>query len=772
MTLLLDSLNPVQREAVELTDGPVLILAGAGSGKTRVLTHKVAHLVLDQGVPGYRILAFTFTNKAAIEMKERIGRLLEGDTRGLWVGTFHATCLRLLRQYAPEAGLQRGFTIYDRDDSLSVVKRAIKAVNVSDSEFRPRTVLERISSAKSSLQTPADLRAEAFSRIDELIGDLFERYEQELREKNALDFDDLLVRTLELLRDDERVRDDLAGRFRYVLVDEYQDTNRVQFELTRYLAGTHRNLTVVGDDDQSIYAWRGADISNILDFEKTYPDARVLRLEQNYRSTKRILAAANAVVKLNAGRKEKTLWTENPEGHLIVLTVAPDEEREAEDIIRRALEHKNHDGRRLWEMAVLYRTNAQSRPLEEACLRARVPYRIVGGVHFFARREVKDALAYLKLAANPLDEVAFERAVSVPKRGVGKVSVEKVVALAATKGGDLVQACLDAAVEAGVSGKAAQELLRFGTLIRRLQEEPEDAPADQTMEMLIRESGMVDELLRGGPDAEQRRENLDELVAGARHHALREETPGFRAYLEEVSLRTDLDGWDPGEETLTLMTAHNAKGLEFEVVFVAGLEEGLFPHQSSADDPEKLEEERRLFYVALTRAKERAHLSASLDRRRMNRFEPSVPSRFIDEVPGEHLERRDPWGLGLSSGRFSTKAKRVTRRPGSGRGPGTGYGYGSSSGGGPDPAHGRPRRLPPSRVTEGGYEEPTLDLDGDRDTPELLGKVVFHARYGRGVVLAQEGRGETAKCQVRFMGQVTKKIVARFLDVEDDPGGI
>jgi DNA helicase-2/ATP-dependent DNA helicase PcrA len=769
MIALLDSLNPVQRQAVELVDGPVLILAGAGSGKTRVLTHKVAHLVVDRGVPRHRILAFTFTNKAALEMRERIGQLLEGETRGLWIGTFHATCLRILRQYAQEAGLDRGFTIYDRDDSLSVVKRSIKALNLSDTEYRPRTILERISAAKSSLLTPADLRAEAFSRIEELVGDLYGRYETELREKNALDFDDLLVRALALLRDDERTRTDLAGRFRYVLVDEYQDTNKVQFELTRLLAATHRNLTVVGDDDQSIYAWRGADITNILDFEKSYPDATTLRLEQNYRSTKRILAAANAVVRHNSGRKEKTLWTENPDGERLVLTVAPDEEREAEDIVRRALEHKNHEGRRLWEMAVLYRTNAQSRPLEDACLRARVPYRIVGGVHFFARREVKDVLAYLKLAANPLDQVAFERAVAVPKRGVGKVSIDKVVALATAKGGDLVQACMDAAVEAGISGKAAHELLRFGNLIRRVQEEPEDAPADQTLEMVIRESGMVDELLRGGPDATTRRENLDELVSGARHHALREETPGYRAYLEEVSLRTDLDGWDPGEEYLTLMTVHNAKGLEFEVVFVAGLEEGLFPHQSSMDDPAQLEEERRLFYVALTRAKERGHLSASLDRRRMNRFEPSVPSRFLDEVPDEHLERRDPWGLGLSSGRLSRKAKRVTRQRSDG--PYYERGGGGGGSGAPDPTHGRPRRLPPSRVTEGGWEEPTLDLDGDRETPELLGKVVFHARYGRGVVLAQEGRGEAAKCHVRFMGQLTKKIVARFLDVEDDPGG-
>ncbi len=761
MTIELSTLNDVQRRAVETAEGPLLILAGAGSGKTRVLTHKVAHLIENRSVPRHAILAFTFTNKAASEMAERIARLLGGATTGLWIGTFHATCVRILRQHAEAAGLRRGFSIYDRDDSITVVKRVVRAHNLSDQEFRPRAVLERISSAKGSLVTPAELRASAQTRWDDLLADLYAAYESELAEKGALDFDDLLVRALRLLTEVDEVGEAFARRFRYVLVDEYQDTNKVQFELTSALASHHRNLTVVGDDDQSIYGWRGADITNILDFESVYPDATVLRLEQNYRSTGNILSAANAVVAHNEGRKPKTLWTENPAGDLVTLTVAPDEEREAEEVIRKARELNRHENVSYWDIAVLYRTNAQSRPLEEVCLRHRIPYRIVGGVAFFQRREVKDVIAYLKLAANPLDAIAFERAVGVPRRGIGKVSLERVLREAAAFEGDIVRACVEAPVAASVSGKAAEELRRFGDLISRIQAFDETVAANEVLEFVVRESGLWEGLVDQGAESASRREHVEELVSSAEHFALRAETPGFRAYLEESALRTDLDAWDPGEDCLTLMTVHNAKGLEFDVVFVAGLEEGLFPHGSSLDSPEDVEEERRLFYVALTRARHQAFVSAAIERRRMNRFEAATPSRFVDEIPETLLRKQDPFGLGLSSGRFSARVKRARRTT-----PFTG-GSGAS-----DTAHGavRRHRPPASASVPVTYEEPSIDVNDDRVQPGLEGRIVWHAKYGRGVVLKQDGTGESAKCEVRFMGQMTRKIVAKFLDAEDDTG--
>jgi DNA helicase-2/ATP-dependent DNA helicase PcrA len=757
-----NGLNDVQREAVQAVSGPVLVLAGAGSGKTRVLTHKIAHLIRDQGVPPGRILAFTFTNKAAEEMRGRMASLLDGQLSGLWMGTFHATCVRILRQNAAAASLPRSFSIFDRDDALSVVKARIKAMNVSEEEFTPRFVLERISAAKSSALTPDDLAASASSRWLELVADLYRHYEEELRAQQALDFDDLLLRTLRLLADHEPVRAALSGRFLHVLVDEYQDTNKVQFELTRFLAGTHRNLTVVGDDDQSIYGWRGADIRNILDFERFFPEATVFRLEQNYRSTKRILDAANAVVGNNVGRKPKRLWTNNDEGEPLTLTLAPDEDREAEDIVRHLVEMRGRGELRLPDAAVLFRTNAQSRPLEEACLRFRVPYRIVGGVHFFGRAEVKDVLAYLKLAANPRDAVAFERAAQSPKRGIGKVSLDRLLASSAAFGGDLVEAACQAAFVPGLSGKAADEVMRFGALIRSVQRDAAEKSVNEILEAVIRDSGMLEGLLKAGPEASSRRENLEELVAGAQAFAVRTGALGIEQYLEEMALRTDLDSWDPGEDTISLMTVHNAKGLEFDVVFLAGLEERLFPHSSSIETTEGLEEERRLFYVAVTRARRKLFLSATVGQRRILRFESSEPSRFLDEIPTALLERRDPWGLGLGSGRYSahgTRARRISRDP-------TRVASGSGT------EHGAPKRYRGSASAPIGEDGPVIDLHDDRGSTEYLGRVVWHAKYGRGCVVAQEGSGESAKCEVRFLGQTVRKIVARFLDFEgglDEP---
>ncbi len=736
---LLDELNPVQREAVVATEGPVLILAGAGSGKTRVLTHKVAYLIREKGISPRHVLAFTFTNKAAEEMRERITRLLSGQPEGLWVGTFHATCVRILRRHAHEAGLQRDFSIFDREDSLGVVKRLVKEHHLTEQEFRPRWVLERISKAKSERRGPSELLSSGASRNQELVGEIYVAYERTLARLGACDFDDLLLRALALLEDVPAVRERLAERLRYVLVDEYQDTNRVQFEITRHLASKHRNLTVVGDDDQSIYGWRGADIRNILDFEAHFPEARVLHLVQNYRSTQRILAAANAVVTRNAGRKSKELWTENDRGERLLLAVAPDEEREAEEVVRTLVSMKAEGGRHWWDFAVLYRTNAQSRPFEDVCLRHGVPYRLVGSVQFFQRREVKDVLAYLRLAANPRDEVSFERAIQTPRRGIGEVSLGRFLDAATDHDGDLVATALAADEISTLTPSAARELGAFGSLIRQVQSLDEQ-PVNEAIEFVIRESGIWESLMERGTENESRRENLDELVSGARFYAARSESPGFRGYLSEVSLRTDIDAWDPGEDAVTLMTAHNAKGLEFDTVVVVGLEEGLFPHASAVGDVAELEEERRLFYVALTRAQRRCILTASVDRRRMNRVEMTRISRFVDEVPKELLEKRDPWGLGLSSGRLFSRP--VARRPSDEQ----------------------------TAVPDAGldWEEPVMDVDSDR-RHRYLGRVVRHPKFGRGVVVAEEGAGDEARCSVRFAGQITRKIVARYLDVEQ-PG--
>jgi DNA helicase-2/ATP-dependent DNA helicase PcrA len=744
---LLSTLNPVQREAVEAVDGPLLILAGAGSGKTRVLTHKVAYVVRALGVPAWNILAFTFTNKAAGEMRDRIAGLLEADTRGLWIGTFHATCVRVLRTHADAAGLPRTFSIFDRDDSVSVLKRVIDDRHLTETEFRARAILERISAAKSARQGPEHLLASAASRHAELVGEIYAEYEKRLRSLDALDFDDLLLRALELLESAPEVCEALASRFRHVFVDEYQDTNRVQFEITRLLASRHRNLTVVGDDDQSIYGWRGADIRNILDFEAHFPEARVLRLTQNYRSTQRILDAANAVVAHNSGRKEKALWTDRGEGENLLLLLAPDEEREAEEIVRTIQDFRRGQGLEWWDFVVLYRTNAQSRPFEEVCIRHRVPYRIIGSVQFFHRREVKDVLAYLRVAANPRDVVSFERAVGAPKRGVGKVSLARFFEGASAFGGDLVTAARRANELPGLLRGATEELMKLGALLCRIQESA-GRPVDEVLELILRESGIGDQLADEGPEAAARRENVDELVSGARYFAAREEQAGFREYLQEVSLTADIDGWNAGENAVTLMTAHNAKGLEFEVVFVSGLEEGLFPHASALEDRAQLEEERRLLYVALTRAKRRCVLSASIERRRMNRLEGGKPSRFIREIPEGLIDRRDPWGLGLSSGRYSADSQ-VRRRAAFG-------GHRAAGGAGAYGRHG----------TDDGGEGPVIDLRSERRT-RYLGRVVLHPKFGRGVVIGEDGEGDARKCEVRFANQLHKKFFARFLTLEE-----
>jgi DNA helicase-2/ATP-dependent DNA helicase PcrA len=769
--LLLDTLNPVQREAVLKTDGPVLILAGAGSGKTRVLTHRIAWIVRGLGASPGDILAFTFTNKAAGEMKERVAHLLGGGVPSMWIGTFHSTCVRILRASGSHRGLDRNFVIYDSDDQETLVRRLLTEQNLGDKEFRPRAVLSKISNIKNRLLSPEEYRKMAGTYHEELVAKIYAAYHAALKKAHALDFDDLIGETVLLLAENERVRASYAERFRYVHVDEYQDTNGPQYELIRHLASAHRNLCVVGDDDQSIYGWRGADIGNILSFEKTYPDAWVVRLEQNYRSTGNILAAANAVVKNNRKRKEKTLWTEEAAGDLLQFTLVSDEEAEGEHIVERMTNAVHKDGRSLKDLAVLYRTNAQSRAIENALRRAAVPYELIGGTPFYQRREVKDLLAYLRLSVNEADDIAFRRVLNVPKRGIGKTTLDRLAALAFRLGVPLLAAARRVREEVDITASTREKILAFVDLIEGLQRRGAE-PVSELLTGLVAGLDYGNYLREDDPEtAADRIENVEELIVGARQYVERATDASVAAFLNEVALLTDADRIDDNVEKVRLMTAHNAKGLEFDVVFLAGLEEGLMPHASSAMDPEQLEEERRLFYVALTRARKRVQLSAATNRRRFGVGGPTGLSRFLNELPRELLnidERASMWGSGgfsASGGPGDTRyvvdedTSWRERRPG-GR-----------------PASPAPPRAPSGTVRGGGawtgsFDKPVgppsakseqLFSPGPR---HVLGKIL-HPTFGRGEVVAQEGKGPDARLTVLFPGGVVKKIVARYAQWEE-----
>jgi DNA helicase-2/ATP-dependent DNA helicase PcrA len=730
---LLDHLNDRQREAVLHGEGPLLVLAGAGSGKTRVLTHRVSHLVHTRGVNPRHILAFTFTNKAAREMKTRIVALI-GDVPGLWVGTFHGICLRMLRNHAELVERTPSFSIYDADDQHALIKACLKALELSDRDYRPRAVHGQISRAKDNLLDHEAFEASARTAFDHGVSRIYREYDRRLKEANAFDFDDLILRTIGLFRRHPEVLGRYTERFRHVLVDEYQDTNHAQYILISLLASLSRNLAVVGDDDQSIYGWRGADIGNILSFEETYADAKVIRLEQNYRSTKVILKAAHQVVSRNRGRKPKELWTENAEGESIRLWVLPDEEREADAIVGEITAEVGRGHVTLRDAVVLYRTHAQSRPLEAALRRQGIAYELVGGVSFYERREVKDVLAYLRLLTNPGDDVSFLRIINVPRRGIGPTSVERLEAWARKRGLSLRAAAqrVDEIDELGTPART--RFSQFNQLFERLPGPPPVAgggalTAADRITQVIAEIRYLDHLEEDDPNtAEGRRENLDELVAAAAHFGEVTGDPTIEGFLSEVALVAPLDRWDENVDRVTLMTVHNAKGLEFALVCVAGLEQGLFPHSSSFDDPRQLEEERRLFYVALTRARRRVVLSSARLRRRMGGIMESALSDFLHELPEELLEIIDRSGYDFESRRP------VERRPA--------------------------RRLP---APPAARAEPHFEPDPDASWTQVVGARVFHAQFGRGVVVGQEGNGPDARLTVRFGGAIVKRVVARYL---------
>jgi len=754
------ALNPEQRAAVEHGDGPLLVLAGAGSGKTRVLTARVARLVAEEGIPPRRVLAVTFTNKAAGVMRDRIAELLGAEPRGLWVGTFHAICARLLRREGDRLPRGARFTIYDEDDALRALKRAMEEAGLDTGRWSPAALRARISDAKNALVGPETYEEGAFDLMSRAVADVYPLYERVLVRSCAYDFDDLLVHSVRLLEDHPEVGERYADRFLHVLVDEYQDTNHAQYRIVRRLAEAHGNICVVGDDDQSIYGWRGADIRNILDFERDFPGAEVVRLEENYRSRPPILEVANAVIARNRSRKEKRLRTSRPSGEPVAIVRLPDERAEASWVVEEIL--RSPDGRTAGECVILYRTNAQSRPFEDALRRARVPYRIVGGVRFYERREIKDVLAYLQLAVNGADEAAFARAVSWPRRGVGTVTLERLRAFALRRGLSLLAAAERSEEADDLPPAGAAALRDFAAGISALAELAAGASLEETIRECLRSFGIV-EALETEEDGADRIANVTELLAAAaafsREEAedAAEDATDLEAWLQTAALRADLDDYDESAPGATLMTLHNAKGLEFPIVFVVGLEDGLFPLSRAMESEAELEEERRLFYVGVTRAEDRLYLTHADRRWRYGSETRSAPSQFLDEIPEGPVRRR--WGGAGEP------------RAGAGKGPRGGR----SRSGGTGAGHRAPSLLDdadtgtwewrrPARGSAHASPEPSSGIRYDwSDSQEPLriapGARVVHPEFGEGEIVAVAGRGASTKAEIEFGDGVRRKVM-------------
>jgi len=726
----LDALNDVQRAAVTAVEGPVLIVAGAGSGKTRVLTYRVAYL-LAQGTSPRNILALTFTNKAAGEMKERIADLVGVDrARSLWMGTFHSLFSRILRREASSLGYTKDFTIYDADDSVALIRSTMAEFGISSQDYSPKMIHHRISSAKNAMIHPGLYRSRAANALEERIALLYENYERRLRASNAMDFDDLLVRTIDLF---EKFPDVLARyreQFRYVMIDEYQDTNRAQYLAVHLLAGPRGNICVVGDDAQSIYRFRGADIRNILEFERDYPGHKTFRLEQNYRSTKRILAVADGVIRNNRHRIVKELWTENDQGDPVAVRTSRDERDEGEDV-RQIIQSHVTRGVPLSQIAVLYRTNSQSLSVEDALRRASIPYGLVGGVAFYRRKEVKDALAYLRLAVNPRDDEAFVRAVNTPARGIGETSVKRIRAYAEARGIPLFDAARAAGAIDALAPRVAKALVQFALLFEPFRTDAVSADWSEAVSQLLSNSGLLEShRSEGTPDSVARWDNVQRILSHVAEFAEHNPDGGLTEYLQEVSLVSDVDSYDPSAGRVTLMTVHAAKGLEFDVVVVVGMEEGLFPVGSAAQDRDDLEEERRLFYVAVTRARRRLYLTNCERRYRFGELSYPTPSRFLQEIDDEHLEysstspRKPPVGP-------RSQTTPSVQRP-------------------------RPRR-----------SVPDMEVDEySQVVPELrAGVQVIHPTFGAGRVEAVVGAGDRTTLTVRFDRVGRKQLMLRFANL-------
>lgn len=727
MNSLLTGLNKEQQQAVQHTEGPLLILAGAGSGKTKVLTVRIAHL-LAQGVNPYEILAITFTNKAAKEMKSRVEGLVGDVANRIWLSTFHSFCAKFLRfEIDSFLGYNSNFTIYDTSDSQAVIKAALKALNLDDKYYPVGAMIAAISDAKNKLLFASDFRKQARDFYQQKVADVYEYYERELRKNNALDFDDLLLVAVKLLQSNATVLDKYSHRFRYVMIDEYQDTNHAQYLLAKLLASHWKNIAVVGDADQSIYAWRGADIQNILDFEKDYPNCTSIKLEQNYRSTKIILDAANAVIDNNEGRPEKNLWTDKIEGAKIQHFTAQSEHEEAAfigDTI--AKKHDIHDVP-YGDMAILYRTNAQSRVLEEALIKRALPYTMVGGTKFYDRKEIKDVLAYLRVLYNPFDDLSLLRIINVPKRSIGATTVAKLQDYAREKGTSLFMTLTQLHLIDSIKGKTKEKLEEFGILIFTLVSEMEDKTVLDILESILDRIGYLAQLEEStDPQDQARAENIGELLSVAKDFQDTNPSGTVEDFLEQVALVNDVDSFEQEEAKVTLMTLHAAKGLEFPIVFLCGLEEGLFPHSRTLMNPEEIEEERRLAYVGITRAEKELYISNATTRTVFGRTSSYLPSRFIDEIPEELVD-----GL---------RAKRKV----------------------PDDIK---RHVPQHMsVTSRPVTKPIVRNEVIADWK--VGDTAIHSKWGNGKVINVTGEGAGMKLTIEFPTQGVRVVMAKFAPVK------
>ncbi len=746
---LVAGLNPVQADAVLHPGGPALVIAGAGSGKTRVLTRRIAHLVGVERVSPFEILAITFTNKAAAEMRARVGALVGPVAQKMWVSTFHSACVRILRRDVAALGFPTGFSIYDQSDAVRLVGYVLRDLDIDPKRFPPRSVHATISAAKNDGLDAVEYAAQTEAFFERRIADVFTEYQARLARAGAMDFDDLLLNTVRLFRRNPDVLAHYQQRFRHVLVDEYQDTNRVQNELVLQLGAAHHNVFVVGDSDQSIYRFRGADIRNILEFEDAFPEAAVFVLEQNYRSTQTILDAANAVIANNLGRKPKDLWTDQGEGAAIVRYHADDEGDEAQWIAHQISHHHATEHRPWSDVAVFYRTNAQSRVLEEALFRAGVPYKVIGGTRFYDRREVKDALAYVRAAVNPIDEVSLKRVLNVPKRGIGDTTVGKLDAWARAHGLAFVDG-LRRAAEAGVSGRAVRGIDEFLELLDALAARRDDGPAP-LLEAALETSGYLDELrAEASVEADGRLENLAELIGVAQEFTTVDE------FLEQVSLVADTDELpeEPGggdTSTVLLMTIHAAKGLEFPIVFLLGMEDGVFPHLRSLGEPDELEEERRLAYVAITRAREQLYVTHAWCRTLYGSTQYNPPSRFLDEIPSGLVQTIEG-----------------DRRPSRGGFGGGDRGFGDRGFGGGDRGFGASSRRDAARERQvDGALRPRGPVPSGAESLGLrVGDDVVHPTFGEGVIVDISGSGDKAEARVHFSGKGDKQLLLAWAPLE------
>ena len=725
---ILANLNPAQREAAEAISGPVLILAGPGSGKTRVITHRIAYLIKTCGVSPRNIMAVTFTNKAAREMEDRLGNLVSGSVQDLTLGTFHAICVRILRTSGSVASIDSQFVIYDREDQISVVKRSIQEADFDPKQYAPGAILSAISSAKSRMLSPAEFVKTERNYFDEVVSRVYENYQRMLEESNALDFDDLLMKTVILFRDHPDILARYQSRYVHLMVDEFQDTNLVQYELIKQIGGKYRNICVVGDPDQSIYSWRFADVRNILNFEKDYPDAKVVMLEENYRSTKTILETASSIISANQQRKPVNLWTQNDEGTSAVVVETYTEQEEAQFVvseIERLVEQGEHS---LGECAVMYRTNAQSRVLEEAFVRYGMPYKLVAGTRFYERREVKDIIAYLRLIQNPHDSVSLMRVINVPQRGIGQQTQLKLAAWSKSMGVSQFKAlqCMNGEstddLKSPFNSHISRVLKAFSELMEELISRSKEMKMTELFDLVVERSGYKEYILNeGNGDGQERWENILELRSVAqKDYGDLSPQESLAAFLEEVTLVSDVDGLDEGLSAVTLITLHQAKGLEFPVVFIAGMEDGLLPHFRTFDDPVQMEEERRLCYVGVTRAKQHVYLVRAFRRSLMGRSQVSEPSRFLNDIP-KHLISTGDWKDGSENDIF------------------------------------------PSIQS---WNRPTTTEAPTAATSEYqAGDHVYHAQFGQGVVVSCQPVKNDAEIVIAFNGAV-KKLLLSFANLE------